>query len=421
MSRILAAPHNLSSEFSVIAVRKACFAMRTHAISPSPEDYYYSGHAERLLHVWNPRRLATKPPRTQKSIYAASADHQNHGRVLNFRARAPRRRGTISAKPDWRETTHADLLKHQGLGGARRYLAKMKADYDHTVKHGPSDQHEVGASHYVSRGPIWKQFIAERKSQPGVASSLMAHASLRWINSVIDSGCSWHVHHRQEDVINIRPCRDTFRGVDNKLHRATCMGDLPAVVKNSNGKHVKILIRNVRVVPTLNDTLFSVDQFWEDSRVDTMFRDVRCVILPPTDKDPTRVMLPFVRRDKLFKWSILPIASVVATAARAPHDFKHLPTETARTLKTATIHAPSSHSHVASLPPNHGVARCEAPHSAYCQQWPRNPTCACAAGTSLPHTCKENYSRAKLSIAYHHRAKGTRLSAKMDYPWYAKS
>ena len=130
------------------------------------------------------------------------------------------------------------------------------------------------------------------------------------------------------------------------------MGDLPAVVKNSNGKHVKILIRNVRVVPTLNDTLFSVDQFWEDSRVDTMFRDVRCVILPPTDKDPTRVMLPFVRRDKLFKWSILPIASVVATAAQAPHDFKHLPTETARSLKTATIHAPSSHSHVASLPPN---------------------------------------------------------------------
>ena len=320
--------------------------------SPSPEDYYYSGHAERLLHVWNPRRLATKPPRTQKSIYAATANHQHYGRVLNFRARAPRQRGTISAKPDWRETTHADLLKHQGLGGARRYLAKMKADYDHTMKHGPSDQHEVGASHYVSRGPIWKQFIAERESQPGVASSLMAHASLRWINSVIDSGCSWHVHHRQEDVINIRPCRDTFRGVDNKLHRATCMGDLPAVVKNSNGKHVKILIRNVRVVPTLNDTLFSVDQFWEDSRVDTMFRDVRCVILPPTDKDPTRVMLPFVRRDKLFKWSILPIASVVTTAARAPHDFKHLPTETARTLKTATIHAPSSHSHVASLPPN---------------------------------------------------------------------
>ena len=61
---------------------------------------------------------------------------------------------------------------------------------------------------------------------------------------MIDSGCSWHVHHRQEDVINIRPCHDTFRGVDNKQHRATCMGDLPAVVKNSNGKHVKILGRS---------------------------------------------------------------------------------------------------------------------------------------------------------------------------------
>ena len=56
--------------------------------SPSPEDYYYSGHTERLLHVWNPRRLATKPPRTRKSIYAAATNDENHGRALNFRARS---------------------------------------------------------------------------------------------------------------------------------------------------------------------------------------------------------------------------------------------------------------------------------------------------------------------------------------------
>ena len=318
--------------------------------SPSPEDYYYSGHTERLLHVWNPRQLATKPPRARKSIYAAATNDENHGRALNFRARTSRRRGTASPRPPhWSKTVHADLLNRQGLEGARRYLAEIKADYDHIMQHGPSNRHEVRASHYVSRGPTWKQFIAERESH---SSSLVARTSLQWINSVIDSGCSWHVHHRQEDVINTRPCRDTFRGVDNKLHRATCMGDLPAVVKNSNGKHVKILIRNVRIVPTLNDTLFSVDQFWEDSRVDTVFRDVRCVILPPTEKDSTRVMLPFVRRDKLFKWSLLPIASVVPTGARASPDFKHLPAETARSLKAATIHAPSSHSHVASLPPN---------------------------------------------------------------------
>ena len=64
---------------------------------------------------------------------------------------------------------------------------------------------------------------------------------------------------------------------------------MPVVVKNSRGKHVKVLIRNVRLVPSLNDTLFSVDQFWEDSLVDTVFRDIRCVILPETMGQPSLV------------------------------------------------------------------------------------------------------------------------------------
>ena len=85
---------------------------------------------------------------------------------------------------------------------------------------------------------------------------------------------------------------------------------MPVVVKTSRGKHIKVLIRNVRIVPSLSDTLFSVDQFWEDSKVDTIFRDVRCIVLPRTESNPS-VSLPFSRRGKLFQWAILPIASTV--------------------------------------------------------------------------------------------------------------
>ena len=145
--------------------------------SPTPEDYHYSGGAERLLHVWDPRRLSAKPPRTRQSIYAAATISENHGRILNFRART----STASSRaPHWSKTVHTDLLKRQGLEGAKRYLAEMKADYDHTTKYGPSDRHEVGASHYASRGQIWKQFIAERESRPNTASSLLTRTALRW-------------------------------------------------------------------------------------------------------------------------------------------------------------------------------------------------------------------------------------------------
>ena len=56
-------------------------------------------------------------------------------------------------------------------------------------------------------------------------------------------------------MVNIRPCADTFRGIDKHQHRATGIGDMPVVVKDIHGKHVKVLIRNVRLVPTLRDCM----------------------------------------------------------------------------------------------------------------------------------------------------------------------
>ena len=249
--------------------------------SPDQEDYHYVGPRKRLLHLWNESSLATKPQSFRSSLYASLAAGE--------RARSREAATTV-----------------RGRNG--RVLILPKAG-----KTSPAPSTE-------QRGP------------------------LAWIHGVIDSGCSWHVHYRREDLVNIRPCADTFRGIDKHQHRATGIGDMPVVVKDIHGKHVKVLIRNVRLVPTLRDTLFSVDQFWEDSKVDTVFRDMRCVVLPPSQNKPS-LSLPFVRRGKLFQWSILPLAA-------AGGQSNSLAETTARALKAATIHSPASSSHVASLPPD---------------------------------------------------------------------
>ena len=61
----------------------------------------------------------------------------------------------------WSKTVFAADLLNGGRSEAIADLNSMKADYLHTLKHGAHKAHEVGTSHYSSRGPIWQQFIEE--------------------------------------------------------------------------------------------------------------------------------------------------------------------------------------------------------------------------------------------------------------------
>ena len=58
------------------------------------------------------------------------------------------------------------------------------------------------------------------------------------------------------------------------------MGDLPIVAQDAAGVHRQLLLQNVRCVPTIPDSLISIDQLWDDMRVDTQFRDIRSVFFP---------------------------------------------------------------------------------------------------------------------------------------------
>ena len=95
--------------------------------------------------------------------------------------------------------------------------------------------------------------------QPGITKDALENM-ICW--TVIDSGCSWHCHPHFEDLINTRKCDDTMSGIDGKPQRVKCIGDLPALARDHGGTWRRILIRNVRCVPSFTDTLLSVDQFW---------------------------------------------------------------------------------------------------------------------------------------------------------------
>ena len=127
---------------------------------------------------------------------------------------------------------------------------------------------------------------------------------VRW--TVIDSGYSWHCHPHLADLTNTRACNDTMSGIDGKPQRVKCIGDLPALARDHNGVWRRILIRNVRCVPSFTDTLISVDQLWQDSSVDCVFNSVRCIHVPG-EGTASALDLPFVRKDHLYKLTIVPI------------------------------------------------------------------------------------------------------------------
>ena len=163
--------------------------------------------------------------------------------------------------------------------------------------------------------------------------------------SVVDSGCSWHCHPFEKDLINTRKCNDTMTGIDGQPQRVKCIGDLPALTRDHLGTWRRIFIRNVRCVPTFSDTLIAVDQFWEDSKVDTIFNSTRCITVPDGVEGGS-LDLPFERMEHLYKWAFIP------TNRHA--SLQGVTTTDTRALKV-TIHRPHSTSFFNALPPDEAL------------------------------------------------------------------
>ena len=98
---------------------------------------------------------------------------------------------------------------------------------------------------------------------------------------IIDSGCTYHCHPHAEDMINARPCSQSMVAADGSKHRVTLIGDLPLVVRDRKGKLRRVILRNVRCVPSFTETLVSVDQLWEDASIEARFAGVCAIFVYP--------------------------------------------------------------------------------------------------------------------------------------------
>ena len=63
--------------------------------------------------------------------------------------------------------------------------------------------------------------------------------------------------------------------------RCSGIGDLPVIVHTSGGDVIRFAFTNVRCVPQFKYTLLSVDQMWEEQRIDARFRDLKRLEFPP--------------------------------------------------------------------------------------------------------------------------------------------
>ena len=164
---------------------------------------------------------------------------------------------------------------------------------------------------------------------------------------IIDSGCTYHCHPVSSDLINQKRSHQHMVAADGSRHRITFIGDLPLVARDRKGHFRRILLRNVRCVPSFTDTLISVDQLWEDSNVEARFAGT-CAICLPTQAGHCALDLPFQRREGLFQWPVIPACRV------NPEDASRSGQE-ARCL-AAKIHRAKANSHITSLPAKEAAA-----------------------------------------------------------------
>ena len=60
------------------------------------------------------------------------------------------------------------------------------------------------------------------------------------------------------------------------------MGDMPVAVKTDDGQMHYLLIPNVRIADQ-PDSLLSVQQLWDDLRIDCAFRDINSLLMSGHD------------------------------------------------------------------------------------------------------------------------------------------
>ena len=133
------------------------------------------------------------------------------------------------------------------------------------------------------------------------AAAFAALPGNRFIRLVIDSGCTWHAHPHRKDLINVRPTDDSFVSADGTECKCDGVGDMPVICKDSSGKEIRVLLQDVRLVPSFTATLISVRQLEEEGNAEVRFGTIQSII---TNDASGELRIPFKWRDSVFSWIV---------------------------------------------------------------------------------------------------------------------
>ena len=92
----------------------------------------------------------------------------------------------------------------------------------------------------------------------------------RTIEFAIDSGATWHLHGRREDISDLKPCRDTISGIDGAVQKCLRIGTLNMVPKDSLDQDHALSIKDVRLTPNASISLLSASQLMADQNFEVI-------------------------------------------------------------------------------------------------------------------------------------------------------
>lgn len=150
-----------------------------------------------------------------------------------------------------------------------------------------------------------------RHTRPATPRVNQSHAPWRsnlqvvkWLDLVIDSGCTWHVRGNLEDLIDVRKCSNVVEDASRNEVSCTHMGDLLLAIRDNRGRELCLLLKGS---PPLNLVYrhphISRPQLWETSRIDFVCRNVKQMqFLSKPQSDGSPLCVPFRKSYGLYRW-----------------------------------------------------------------------------------------------------------------------
>ena len=199
----------------------------------------------------------------------------------------------------------------------RQWLPKRHSasDFSHRACNMSKRGLTVPLSALIKESARGKQMYDEEAAGTAVGKANRA------ILSAIDSGCTGSLTWNINWLVNTRSCSEQFRAADGKITTCTTIGDMPALVRLSDGTVASLLVTNVRCVPSFRYTLLSVTQLWEEQHIDARFADIRALVMPGKQG-----IIPYQSGRKL------PTVRMVSAIGLSPP-----PPSSPRTLAAATV------------------------------------------------------------------------------------